>query len=93
VTISPIVWPIELEIFAPWPAHSVCLFDFCSAFQSCTVRAFCGCARAGLLRKFLKLVDRSLDREPLVDAGMEWGLLDMTRFMYVDAIQYEICMQ
>ena len=31
---------------------------------------------AGLLRKFLKFVDSSLDREPLVAAGTECGLLD-----------------
>jgi hypothetical protein len=46
--------------------------------NSCTVSAFCGCVIAGLLKKFLKFVDSSLEREPLVAAGMEfdaWVLL------------------
>lgn len=47
----------------------------CSALYNCTVRAFWGCVMAGLLRKFLKFVERSLDREPLLGAGTEWILL------------------
>jgi hypothetical protein len=32
---------------------------------------------AGLLRKFLKFVERSLDRDPLVAAGIEFESLDV----------------
>jgi hypothetical protein len=41
------------------------------------VRTFCGCVTAGLLRKDLKFVDSSFERDPLVGAGMEcdWSLL------------------
>jgi hypothetical protein len=61
--------------------------DFCSAFQSCTVSAFCGCLRAGVLRKFFKLVERSLEREPLVAAGIEFGLSEAGS---IDAVVYYI---
>jgi hypothetical protein len=55
---------------------------FCSALNSCTVNAFCGCEIAGLLRKFLKFPDSILDREPLVASGMElvlWAILICVR--------------
>ena len=43
--------------------------------------------RAGLLIKFLKLVERSLEREPLVAAGMEFGLSEAES---IDAVVYYI---
>jgi hypothetical protein len=47
------------------------LLLFTWALCSSTVRAFCGCVSAGLLRKVLKFPESSFEREPLVAAGMD----------------------
>jgi hypothetical protein len=43
-----------------------------------------------LLRKFLELIDISLDRKLLVAAGAE---LDMMRFVYVYVTRYRVYME
>jgi hypothetical protein len=56
------------------------------------VRAFCGCVTAGLLRKDLKFVDRSFERDPLVGAGMEcdWSLLLLEVMIFIVVLLWSV---